>query len=168
MERAVEVFVAVTGVVVGLSHLLRPDDWAEAFRQLHRCGRPGAFANGALNLVPGAALVAGHGSWTGPGAVLTAFGWLLVAKAAVCFLVPDWALRSMERGGRSPRGFIVGGLLLLAVAGWACYCLWHRAAIAEPAAAAGAGMGSAATASWATRPTWRVTGRANTGEWRRN
>ena len=51
MERVVEWFVAVTAAVVGLSHLLRPGDWAEAYRQLHRCGRPGAFAKGAA---PGA------------------------------------------------------------------------------------------------------------------
>ena len=134
MERAIEWFVVVTGAVVGSSHLLRPGDWAEAYRQLHRCGRPGAFVNGTLSLVAGAAVVAGHGSWAWPGAVLTAFGWLLVAKAAVCFLAPDKALRSMERGGRSPRGFVVGGLLLLAVAGWTWYCLWLRATVAEPVA----------------------------------
>jgi len=136
MERVVEWFVAITAAVIGLSHLLRPGDWAEAYRLLHRCGRPGAFTNGALSLVPGAAVVAGHGSWTWPGAVLTAFGWLLIAKAAVCFLAPDKALRSMERGGRSPRGFVAAGLLLLAVAGWACYCLSRRAADADPSAAA--------------------------------
>ena len=130
MERAVESFVAITSLVVGASHLLRPGDWAEAFRQLHRCGRPGAFANGGLSLVPGAALVAGHGSWAWPGAVLTAFGWLLIGKAAVCFLAPDKALRSMGRGGRSPRGFVAAGLLLLAVAGWTCYCLWRGADVA--------------------------------------
>jgi hypothetical protein len=99
MDRAVEWFVAVTGVVVGLSHLLRPGDWAEAFRQLHRFARPGAFVNGGLTLTAGAAIIAGHGSWAWPGAPLTAFGWLLVAKAAVCFLAPDVALQSMERGG---------------------------------------------------------------------
>lgn len=123
MERAVEWFIAVTGVVVGLSHLLRPSDWSEAFRQLHRCGRPGAFANGALSLVPGAALVAAHRSWEWPGAVLTVFGWLLVVKAAVCFLAPEKALRSMERGGRSPRGFVAAGLLLLGIAAWAWFCV---------------------------------------------
>src|SRR5262245_37975711 len=123
MDRAVEWLVLVTAVVIGLSHVLRPSDWAEAFRQLHRLGRPGAFVNGGLSLVPGAAVVAWHGSWAWPEAVLTAFGWLLVAKAAVCFLAPDKALRSMERGSRSPRGFVAGGLLLLALAAWTCYCL---------------------------------------------
>jgi len=135
MERAVEWFVAVTAAVVGLSHLLRPGDWAEVFRQLHRWGRPGAFANGAMSLVAGSAVIAGHPSWAWPGAVLTAFGWLLIAKAMVCFLAPDKALRSMERGGRSPRGFVVAGLLALAVAGWACYCLWFRATAVERGAA---------------------------------
>jgi hypothetical protein len=132
MESAIEWFIAVTSTVIGFSHLLRPGDWAEAYRQLHSCGRPGAFVNGALHLVPGAAVVAGHASWAWPGAVLTAFGWLLSAKSAVCFLAPDLALRSMERGSRSPRGFIVAGLLLLALAGWTCYCVWHRAAVVEP------------------------------------
>jgi hypothetical protein len=130
MEQAVEWFVAVTGVVIGLSHLLRPGDWAEAFRQLHGCGRPGAFANGALSLVVGAAVVAGHRSWAWPGTALTVFGWLMVAKAAVCFLAPDRALRSMEQGSRSPQGFVAAGLLLLAIVGWTCYCLWHRAGAA--------------------------------------
>src|SRR5262249_25330871 len=138
MEQATEWFVAITGVVIGLSHMLRPKDWAEAFRQLHRCGRPGAFVNGALSLAPGAAGGAGHGAWTWPGAVLTGFGWLMIVKGVVCFLAPDKALRSMERGGRSPRGFIPAGLLLLAVAAWTWYCLWYRAAHAPASAAAGA------------------------------
>jgi len=126
MERAVELFVVVTGVIIGLSHLLRPVDWARAFERLHASGRPGAFVNGALSLVPGAAIVAGHGSWVWPGAVVTAFGWLLVVKAAGCFLAPDKALRSMERGSRSPRGFVGAGFMLLAIAAWTSYCVWRR------------------------------------------
>jgi hypothetical protein len=127
VERAIECFVAITSLVAGASHLLRPGDWAEAYRQLHRCGRPGAFVNGVLHLVPGALLVAGHPSWVWPGAVLTGLGWLLVAKAVVCFLAPQWALQSMEQGGHSPRGFVAAGVALLAVGRWACYCLWRGA-----------------------------------------
>jgi hypothetical protein len=123
VERGVEWFVAVTALAVGASHLLRPGDWAEAFRLLHRCGRSGAFANGALSLAPGAAIVAGHGSWAWPGAVLTGFGWLLVVKGVVCLLAPDKALRSMAQGAGSPRGFVLAGAICLAVGGWACYCL---------------------------------------------
>jgi hypothetical protein len=127
VAEAVEWYIAITALLVGASHVLRPGDWADAFRQLHRCGRPGAFVNGALSLVPGAAVVAGHASWAWPGAVLTGFGWLLVAKGAVCWLAPDRALRSMARGGESPRGFVAAGVAALAVGAWACYCLWCRA-----------------------------------------
>src|SRR5262245_60702632 len=119
---------AVTSLVIGSSHILRARDWADAFRQLHRCGRPGAFVNGGLSLVAGAVIVAGHGSWVWPGAVLTGFGWLLVGKGVVCFLAPDAGLRSMERGSRSPGGFVAAGVVLLMVGGWACYCLWRAAA----------------------------------------
>lgn len=124
MERTVEWFVLVTSIVAGASHIVRRDDWCEAYRQLHRLGRPGAFFNGAISLFPGAAIVAGHGSWAWPGAVLTGFGWLLVVKGAVCFLLPEKALRSMERGSRSPRGFVVAGVVALAIGAWAGYCLW--------------------------------------------
>jgi hypothetical protein len=97
VERAVEWFVAITSLVAGASHLLRPGDWAEAYRQLHRCGRPGAFANGALHLVPGELLVAGHPSWGWPGAVLTGLGWLLVAKTG-------HLLEALEKGLAARKG----------------------------------------------------------------
>lgn len=125
VEQIVEVFVAITSIVVGASHVFRPGDWADAYRQLCRCGPPGAFFNGMLHLVPGALLVGGHPSWTWPGSVLTGLGWLLVAKAAVCFLAPEWALMSMDRGGRAPRVFAFAGVVLFAIGGWACYCLWN-------------------------------------------
>lgn len=126
MQETVEWYVALTALVVGASHIVRSRDWAEAFRQLHRCGPPGAFANGGLSLVSGALIVAGHGSWAWPGTVLTGFGWLLVGKGLICLLAPDRALESMARGGRSPRGFIAAGAASLAVGLWACYCLWKR------------------------------------------
>ena len=50
VAEAVEWYIAITALVVGASHVARPRDWAEAFRQLPRCGRPGALANGVLSL----------------------------------------------------------------------------------------------------------------------
>jgi hypothetical protein len=124
MERAVEFYPAIAWLVIGGSHLLRPHDWCEAFRQLHGMGRPGAFFNGGLSLFTGALILAGHGSWSWPGTIVTVFGWLLVAKSAVCLLWPEAALRSMEQGSRSPRGFVVAGIASLAFSGWLWYCLW--------------------------------------------
>jgi hypothetical protein len=123
MERAIEWFVALTSLTIGASHIVRADAWVEVFGLLHRNGRPGAFVNGALSLVTGAAVVAGHGAWSWPGGVLTAFGWLLVVKGVSCFLAPDLALRSMARAP-SRAGFVVAGVMLLMVGVWAGYCLW--------------------------------------------
>jgi hypothetical protein len=126
MERATEFFVLVTGVVIGLSHILQARTWTELYAALSRQGRLGAFANGALHLVTGAAIVTGHGQvWSWPAAVLTLFGWALVVKGAVAFLVPDLALRSMTKAGAgSGWGFVVAGLALLAISGLAAYALW--------------------------------------------
>jgi uncharacterized protein YjeT (DUF2065 family) len=126
MATPVEWFVLITSFVIGLSHAFQPDAWRQVYAALVRAGRPGAFANGALSLLAGAVIAAGHPVWTRPGVLLTAFGWLLVAKGAVCFLAPDRALASMSIGG-SGRGFRAGGAALLAVGAWSGYCLWARA-----------------------------------------
>ena len=125
LHRAAEWYALVTSVVAGLSHLLRPREWADAYARLHRLGTAGAFINGAISLVPGAAFVAAHWVWTGPAAALTALGCALVFKGAVCFLAPSVALRSMARGGADDgRKFRVGGAVLLVFAGWLGYVLW--------------------------------------------
>lgn len=121
---SVEFYLAITTLVIGASHALRPGDWCEAFRRLHGWGRLGAFLYGGLGLFTGALIVAGHGSWAWPGTIVTGLGWLLIAKSCICFLLPETALRSMERGPRSPRGFVLAGLACLVFSGWTWYCLW--------------------------------------------
>ena len=124
MERAAEWYALVTCLIMGLSHVVHRRAWTDVFASLHRAGKPGAFANGGLSLVPGAAFVAAHPVWSGPAVVLTLFGWLLVLKAAICLLAPEVALRSMRRAGAgNGREFVVGGWILLAVAGVVGYVL---------------------------------------------
>jgi hypothetical protein len=50
VERAVEGFVAVGFLGVGLSHLLQSLAWVEFFGWLRGHGRPGVFLEGLLNL----------------------------------------------------------------------------------------------------------------------
>jgi hypothetical protein len=109
MERAVEWFVAVTSFVIGASHILRSGDWAEAYRQLHRCGRPGAFANGALSLMVGAAVVAGHSSWAWPGAVLTAFARSRGSRSSLWASLLRRPGRKLAVGGRAAGRIFAAG-----------------------------------------------------------
>ena len=126
MVQATEVFIAITAFVMGLSHLLRPQVWSDVYTALGSAGRPGAFINGAIHLIPGAIIIAGHWVWTSPQLVLTILGCLLVAKGTVCFLLPEVALKSIALS-RRPMGFRVAGIICLAIAAWAIYCLCQRA-----------------------------------------
>lgn len=124
MERSVELFIAVSTFIVAVSHIVLPTDWATLYRQLHELRRTGAFINGMITLIPGVLIVAGHWVWSFPGIVVTLYGILLVIKSAVCLLFPDVALRSMRRGGDSPRGFVGAGVVLLFLSAWTCFSLW--------------------------------------------
>ena len=55
MERAAEWYVMVTGIIIGLSHILHPGAWADAFAALHR------LESLALDVYP-SSLYGGHES----------------------------------------------------------------------------------------------------------
>jgi hypothetical protein len=127
LERAAEWFALVTCLVAGLSHVLRPRDWADAYARLHRLGPPGAFINGAVSLFPGAAFVAAHPVWTGPRMALTLFGSALILKGTIAFLAPGAALRSMGKAGTGEgRVFRPAGVALLLFAAFLGYLLRTR------------------------------------------
>lgn len=99
MERSVQVFAAVSFLVIGLSHIFQRDVWVEYFAKLHSLGRLGPFAEGFLCLNFGALIVSFHNVWTGPEVVLTVIGWIQIAKALVRFVAPESVLRLYKRMG---------------------------------------------------------------------
>jgi len=108
MHHAIQSYTLITFVVVGLSHLLRPRDWADTYARLHRLGPTGAFINGGLSLLPGAALVAAHPVYAGPAIIVTLLGWALVLKGSVCLVAPSVALRGMDAVGVYANGALIG------------------------------------------------------------
>ena len=88
MERAVQVFAAVSFLVIGLSHIFQPGAWVEFFTRLRSLGRPGVFAEGFISLNFGALIVSFHNVWSGPAVVLTLIGWGQVLKALFRFVAP--------------------------------------------------------------------------------
>ncbi|HKH94782.1 MAG TPA: hypothetical protein VKA54_23440 [Gemmatimonadaceae bacterium] len=117
MERALEIFAVVQLTVIGLSHIVFHRAWAEFFVWLTARGRAGAFINGFMSLAFGSMVVAFHQVWSGLPLVLTIVGVLNLVKAAMCFLLPDLALRSMGRVSLArSRQFIGAGVVALAIA----------------------------------------------------
>jgi hypothetical protein len=118
-ERAVQLYAAVTLLVIGLSHLFQPKGWVTFFRDLAAKGVPGAFAEGFLCLTFGGIIVAFHNVWHGPAIVLTIVGWGQVFKALIRFVAPQIALKRMasitpERAWL----FQAGGVFALALSGF--------------------------------------------------
>ena len=97
MERAVEGYLAVALLGVGLSHLLHPLAWVEFFVWLRGQGRCAVFLEGLLTLNFGALVVAFHNVWVRLRVVLTLIGWGMVLKGTVRLAAPGLGLRVYER-----------------------------------------------------------------------
>jgi hypothetical protein len=97
LERAVEIYVIVNFLVIGLSHVLRPGVWVDFFIRLRSMGHTGVFANSFLSLSFGSIIVAFHNVWTGIPTVVTIIGWAQVTKALIGFTVPAVSVRAFNR-----------------------------------------------------------------------
>jgi hypothetical protein len=97
MERSVEVLAVILFGVIGLSHVLQPEAWADFFILLRGKGKAGVFVDGFLNLPLGAFIVAFHQAWSGIPAVLTLVGWGLLFKGLLRFCAPKQGLKMMAR-----------------------------------------------------------------------
>jgi hypothetical protein len=116
MEDAIRVIACVQFFIIGVSHLVQPEAWVAWFAALRAKGAVGAFANGFLTLMFGSAIVAFHNVWSGLPMILTAIGWIQLAKAAVAFIFPALSLRGLDRA-RSPWQFRVAGVFSIGIAG---------------------------------------------------
>lgn len=126
MERAVEIFVLVNVVVIGLSHTLAPAAWVRFFKILGEQGQAGSLANGFLSLTFGSIIVAFHWTWEGfvPGSV-TFLGVAQLIKSFVAFVLPSVGLRSITRPrASSESSYRYGGIIFLAYGALLGWYLW--------------------------------------------
>jgi hypothetical protein len=115
---AVSLFMLVGCTIMGLSHILQPGLWRELFVALHGLGRCGVLARVFLfDLWPALIVVVLHPVWSGPGIVVTIYGWLLLGKVALSLLSPAVGLKSLGLAAAGDRGFMLAGMALLALAG---------------------------------------------------
>ena len=120
MEQATQVFVAVSLLAIGLSHLLQPKAWVAYFQALAAQGAPGAFAEGFLCLSFGAIIVGFHNVWHGPALVVTLLGWGQVLKGLGRLVAPQLGVRVMSRASPDRAWlFQPGGVFALLLSGFA-------------------------------------------------
>lgn len=122
MEKSMQTLMAISFLVIGLSHIFQSRAWARFFIVIRQAGEAGCFVNAFLNLITGVLIVSFHNVWTGPAAVLTVMGWIMCAKAFLYFVFPQLGLVSLgfvteEKAHR----FIAPGVFLLLLSGISAY-----------------------------------------------
>lgn len=116
-QSAIQLVMFMACVPMGLSHIVRPALWVDFFTRLHGQGTSGLVLKVlAVELWPAVLIVSLHQVWWGPGIVLTLYGWAQFAKVWLALFAPEIGMRSMAMAQtRGERGFIIGGVMLLAV-----------------------------------------------------
>jgi hypothetical protein len=126
---AIEFMMLIACVPMGLSHIVRPQLWVDFFTRVHAQGTAGLVGKVlAIELWPALLIVSLHQVWSGPGIVLTLYGWAQFTKVFLALLVPSIGMRSLEMAQtKGTRGFIAGGVMLIVVglsAGAALFGPW--------------------------------------------
>src|SRR5688572_9112286 len=125
MQQAIEIFVALNFLLIGISHIIHHRKWAEFIVLLRAQGYAGVFANGLLTLLTGTLIVSFHNVWTGPAVIITVVGWLYMLKSTVVFLFPSIGMRSMDRVTLdNSRIMIAPGVILSLVGVLSAWCAW--------------------------------------------
>ena len=116
MHQSIEILTGLSYLIIGLSHLLRPQVWVSFFLYLREKGEIAAFLNSFLHIPLGLLIVVFHNVWTWPQLIVTLVGWSLTLKGTLYFLFPNLALRTMGRVSRERAWeFQVAGAFALAL-----------------------------------------------------
>ena len=127
MELAVMKLSAIAFLLIGVSHVVKPDAWVRFFVRVREQGEAGAFINGLIHFPLGALIVSFHDVWTGIPLVLTLVGYGLILKSIVCFIFPTLSLRSLNRvSAERAWEFRVAGIFSVALGGLFAYSVIQR------------------------------------------
>ena len=116
MHQSIEILTGLSYLIIGISHLLRPQVSVSFFLYLREKGEIAAFLNSFLHIPLGLLIVVFHNVWTWPQLIVTLVGWSLTLKGTLYFLFPNLALRTMGRVSRERAWeFQVAGAFALAI-----------------------------------------------------
>jgi len=118
LQSGIAIAIAICLAVIGLSHVLRPRDWADLFILIRRQGEPGAIICALMHLPPAALIVGFHNVWSGIPTVLTVLGYAWMLKATLYLTFPQLGLKALSWVSRDRAGvFVAGGLVSIGLSG---------------------------------------------------
>lgn len=117
MEQAVQFMAGISLLLVGLSYLLRADDWKKWLTKAEKDGRHASLVFGSINVLIGSFIVAFHHVWEGIPLILTIIGIIAVFKGAVYILFPQWLPTKLKYLSKNIKPILRVSGLILAVIG---------------------------------------------------
>ncbi|HEY9422238.1 MAG TPA: hypothetical protein VIW92_12545 [Thermoanaerobaculia bacterium] len=130
METSIQKLVAISYLVVSLSHILQPRAWARFFIMLREKGEVGSLLNGLLHFPMGVLIVSFHNVWQGIPLIVTLMGWGLVVKGSLYLIWPQYGMRVLSRISIERAWvFAAGGVTMLPISGLIFYSLFDRGAL---------------------------------------
>ena len=114
-QQGVQIILAAPFIIMGASHIVRPEMWRSFFKRLNDMGQTGVVIRSfMLELWPAALIIAFHQDWSGPGVILTVYGHMLMTKVALSLVLPQIGSKSLQMAQSvGKRGFIGAGVALL-------------------------------------------------------
>jgi uncharacterized protein YjeT (DUF2065 family) len=124
METSIQKLVAISYLVIGLSHIVQPRVWTQFFIMFRDKGEVGSFLSGLLHFPMGVLIVSFHNVWHGIPLIVTIMGWGLVIKGLIYLTYPKHGMRvlarvSLERSWE----FVVAGVIAVVLSGVIMYPL---------------------------------------------
>jgi hypothetical protein len=124
MTLPIQFMTGICYLIIGISFILRTDDWRAWVEHLQKDPRVKSLILGAINLLIGAFVLAFHWIWSGVGMIVTILGCIGILKGAVYVLCPGWL--GTKLGWFAVRaqpwfkicGLIMAGLALLLLYDW--------------------------------------------------
>lgn len=97
MQLAVEFMAGLVLTALGVSYLLRMQDWIDWLGNLQLKGRRGSLTLGLVLVIGGSFVLAFHPVWQGMPLVLTLLGLFAFIKGTMILLFPGWIPGQLER-----------------------------------------------------------------------
>jgi uncharacterized protein YjeT (DUF2065 family) len=118
METSIQKLVAITFLVIGLSHVVQPRAWARFFIRWRDQGEVGSLLCGLLHFPMGVLIVSFHNVWHGIPLIVTIMGWGLLVKGLLYLIYPKHGLRVMARVSLERSWeFVVAGAVAVVLSG---------------------------------------------------
>lgn len=127
METSIEKLVAISFLVIGLSHIFQPRAWIRFFMMLREKGEVGSILNGLLHFPLGILIVSFHNVWHGIPLGVTIMGWGLVIKSLLYLTYPKHGMRMLSQiNEERSSGFVIAGVVAVGLSGLIAFSLFNR------------------------------------------